>query len=85
MCLIALRLLQVHGVDVKPRPHKHHNSDNRRKFQLSDWELYVREHGFLIPLVFFALLLVGTALYRQAVSRQPAQSMPPYERLSIPA
>ena len=72
-------------MDVKPRPHKHHNSDNRRKFQLSDWELYVREHGFLIPLVLFALLLVGTALYRQAVSRQPAQSRQPYERLSIPA
>ena len=75
----------MHGVAVKPRPHKHHNSDNRRKFQLSDWELWVREHGFLIPLVLFALLLVGTVLYRQAVSWQPAQSRHPYERLSRPA
>ena len=82
---LASCLLQVHGADVKPRLHKHHNSDSRRRFELSDWELYVREHGFLIPLVLFALLLVGTGLYRQAVSRQPAQSRHPIERLSIPA
>ena len=73
---------EVHGVDVKP--HKHHkDDDNRRKFELSDWERYVREHGFLIPVFLFALLLVGNALYRQTVSRRPAVSPHPYERLEV--
>ena len=70
-------------MDVKP--HKPRKDDNGRKFELSDWELYVREHGFLIPVLLFGLLLVGTALYRQAVSRRPAVSSQPYERLDVAA
>ena len=72
---------EVHGVDVEP--HKHHKKDNSRRFELSDWERYVREHGFLIPVLLFALLLVGTALYRQAVSRRPAVSPHPYQQLEV--
>ena len=70
---------KVHGADHKP--HKHHGGDNSHRFELSDWECYVREHVFLLPVVLFALLLVGTVLYRHAVSRQPAESRQPYERL----
>ena len=70
-------------MDVEP--HKHRKDNNGRKFELSDWELYVREHGFLIPVLLFALLLLGTALYRQAVSRRPALSPQPYERLDVAA
>ena len=68
-------------MDVEP--HKHHKKDNSRRFELSDWERYVREHGFLIPVLLFALLLVGTALYRQAVSRRPAVSPHPYQQLEV--
>lgn len=67
------------------KPHKHHKDDNRRSFELSDWERYVREHGFLIPVLLFAMLLLGTALYRQAVSWRPAVSPQPYERLDVAA
>ncbi len=71
-------------MDVKP--HKHHkHDDNRHKFELSDWERYVREHSFLIPVFLFALLLLGTVLYRQTVSRRPAVSSHPYERLEVAA
>ena len=70
-------------MDVKPQ--KHHKDDNRHKFELSDWELYVREHSFLIPVFLFALLLVGTVLYRQTVSRWPALSAHPYEQLEVAA
>ena len=75
---------EVHGTGGAPHK-KHHGGAKRHRFQLSDWELYVREHGFLIPVVLFALLLVGTVLYRQAVSRQPVGSSHPYDRLHLPA
>ena len=75
---------EVHGAGGAPHK-KHHGGANRHRFQLSDWELYVREHRFLIPVVLFALLLFGSVLYRQAVSRQPAGSSHPYDRLHLPA
>ena len=55
------------------------------RFELSDWERWVREHGFLIPVLLFVLLLVGTALYRQAVAQRPAVSPHPYESLETAA
>lgn len=35
---------------------------------LSDWELFVRENGYLIPLVLFGMFLVASVVYRQVVS-----------------
>ncbi|CAL8468077.1 g7616 [Coccomyxa elongata] len=35
---------------------------------LSDWELFVRENGYLIPLALFAMFLVASVVYRQVVS-----------------
>lgn len=42
----------------------------RRRWPLSDWELFVRERGYLIPLALFAMFLVISAGYRMHVSRE---------------
>ena len=40
---------------------------------LSDWEMFVRQNGYLIPLALFALFLVGSIAYRVVVSKSNQQ------------